>query len=257
LRVQASQDLASARTAFEQREWNAAARGFARAGMGYAAIEESLAEAAARRDEAEALRRAGLPAQAVVADERALALDRHFGRTEDQARDLSGLARSAAAEGQTARAIALAEEAHSLAQPGTPLAAVIENDLSIYLLARGDTADQPRVHELLGAALTANLARGDARSVATNELNLGRAALAQGDPEAAEPSVQSALASFRALEDPSGLAHAHELLAKLYFARHEDEQARFHLAQAREGFEYLKDGPSLARLDRFAERSKP
>jgi tetratricopeptide (TPR) repeat protein len=257
VRVRALQDAASARTACEQRQWSSAARGFEHASLGFAAIEESLAEAGARRDEAEALRRAGLPAQAVTADERALQIDRHFDRTEDVARDLTGLARSAAAQGQTARAITTAEEAYNLAGAGTPLAAVIENDLALYLLARGDAADRARAQDLLNSALSANQARGETSSIATNELNLGRTALDSGDPDAAETSLQNALATFRELEDPVGLAHTHELLARLYFARHDDEQARFHLAQARAGFEFLKDAPSLARLDVLAQGTKP
>jgi tetratricopeptide (TPR) repeat protein len=256
LRADAQRALMSARTAGEQRQWSAAARASGSAALTFAAIGENEAEASARRDEAEALRRAGEPAAAEAADQRALALDRHAGRREDEARDLAGLARSAAAQGQLGRAIEAAEEARALATSGTSLAAVLENDIALYLLARGDASDHPRVRELLASALASSEARSDVRGIATNELNLGRLEFASGDPDLAEPLVQCALERFRALEDPDGLAPTQELLSRILFLRGEPEQARFHLAQSRAGFEFLRDRSSLERLDRLASEAR-
>lgn len=239
----------TARTAYAERQWSAAARGFGRAADAYAALDENGPEAAARRSQAESLRRAGDAAAAEEAGAAALAIDRQLGSPEDVARDLAGLARSAAARGDGALARARAEEALSLAPPGTPLAALLENDLAVYLLTTGDAGDRARAESLLGAALSGATARGDAAAVAAAALNLGRAALASGDPAAAAPRLERALAGYRGLEDPEGIASCHEALAALARARGDETLAAYHLGQARAGFRFLDDRAALSRLD--------
>lgn len=248
-RAEARQALASGRSASEQRQWKAASAAFGRAALIFAALNESGAETAALRDQGEALRCAGDRESAVAVYQRALELDRRLGQTQDQARDLAGLARCAAAQQETALAIQTAEEAIALADAGTPLAAVLENDLALYLLARGDTGDPARAIELLTSASASNQSRGDALGVATNELNLGRAEFALGDSGLAQSHLERALEGFRALQDPQGLAETHEMLARFFLTRHEVEQVRFHREQARAGFEFLEDRGGLRRIE--------
>jgi tetratricopeptide (TPR) repeat protein len=248
-RLEARQQLESGRTAWEKRQWQASGRSFERAAIAFAAIGDDAAEAAARRDQGEALRRAGEPDAAAAADRRALELDRRLGKVPEQARDLAGLARCAAAMGERDLAVATAREALALAPPATPLAAVIENDLALYLLARDEAGDHSHAVELLSSALGSNRARGDDVGIATNELNLGRAALAAADLDEADAHLQRALEHFQKLEDANGLAHTQEVMAQLDTARGDDAQARFRLEQARAGYEFLNDRIALRRLE--------
>jgi tetratricopeptide (TPR) repeat protein len=248
-RAEARQALASGRSAYAQRQWQAASAAFGRAALIFAALSESSAETAALRDQGEALRRAGDRENAVAVYQRALELDRRLGQRQDQALDLGGLARCAAAQQETTLAIQTAEEAIVLADAGTPLAAVLENDLALYLLARGDGGDPGRAIELLTSASALNQAQGDALGVASNELNLGRAELALGDSGLAESHLKRALEGFRALQDPEGLAETHEMLARLSLARHEVDEVRFHREQARAGFQFLEDRGGLRRIE--------
>jgi tetratricopeptide (TPR) repeat protein len=250
--AEARQQLATGRSAYEQRQWKAAAGLFGRAALIFTALSESSAETAALRDQGEALRRAGEPQTAVAVYQRALELDQRLGQRQDQALDLGGLARCAAAQQQTVLAVQSAEDALALADAGTPLAAALENDLALYLLARGESGDPARARELLSSALASNQAQRDALGAASNELNLGRAELAFGDPKLAEPHLERALEGFRALQDLDGLAQTHEMLARLCLSRHEVEQVRFHREQARAGFELLEDRGGLRRIDSLA-----
>jgi len=248
-RAEARQQLASGRSAIEQRRWAPASEAFGRAALIFAALGESSAETAALRDQGESLRRAGDPQAAVAVQERALELDRRLGDRQGQAQDLGGLARSQAAQQQVELSIQTAQEALALADAGTPLEALLQNDLALYLLARGDSADPAHALELLSSASAANQARRDALGVASNELNLGRAELVSGDSRLAESHLQRALERFQALQDPEGLAQTHESLARLYLAQHDVEQARFHRDQARAGFEFLEDRGGLRRVE--------
>ena len=248
VRVAAQRSLETAHTAFEQRAWRAAARSFGRAADAFAALDEISPEASAWRSQAEALRRAGDEEGAERAGARALVLDRQRGVPEDVARDLVGLARAAAARGDAGLAVARAEEALSLAPPASPLATLVQNDLAVYLLARGDAADRTRAASLLGAALAEATARGDAAGIAAAELNLARTALAGGDPDAAAPRLDRALAGYRGLEDPEGIASTHEVLAALARTRGDESLAAFHRGQAWAGFTFLDDRAALARL---------
>lgn len=248
VRLAAEASARSARTAFERHQWSAAARSFGRAADAYAALGEIAPEATARRSQAESLRRAGEATAAEQAGAQALAIDRQRGVPEDVARDLAGLARAAAARGDLPLAIGRAEEARALAPEASPLAGLLDNDLAVYLLATGDADDRRRAESLLGAALADAAARGDAAGVAAAELNLGRAALAGGDPDGAAARLARALSGYRDLEDPEGIAAAQEALASLARARGDDALARFHEEQARAGFRYLDDRAALERL---------
>lgn len=248
-RAEARQQLASGASAIERRQFEAASAAFGRAALIFAALSEMGAETAALRDQAETLRRAGDLETAVAVSQRALALDRRLGHREDQAQDLGALARCAAAQQKTALAIQTAEDGLALADTGSSVAVVLDNDLALYLLTRGDGGDAARAIELLRSASASNQSRGDAQGVASNELNLGRAELALGDAEPAEAHLQRALEGFRALQDPEGLAETHEMLARLSLARHEREEMRFHREQARAGYELLEDRGGLRRLD--------
>jgi tetratricopeptide (TPR) repeat protein len=247
--AEARQQLASGRSASEQRQWKAASAAFARAALIFAALDDSSAETAALRDQGEALRRAGELKGAVSVYQRALDLDRRFGEGGAQAQDLGGLARCAAAEQDTPVAIHTAEDALALAGADPPVRAVLENDLALYLLAPGGTSDPARAIELLTAASASNEAQRDAAGLASNELNLGRAEFALGDSTQAESYLQRALAGFRRLQDPAGLAETHEMLARLFLARHQVDQCRFHLEQARAGFAFLEDRDGLRRVE--------
>jgi tetratricopeptide (TPR) repeat protein len=247
-RGEARQALASGRSAYERRQWGAASAAFGRAALIFAALDESTAESAALRDQGEALRRGGDAPGGATAYQRALEIDQRLGQEQAQAWALGGLARCAAAQRQTALAVASAEQALALAAPGTPLAAALANDLALYLLESGDPG---RALELLTQASASNEVRRDALGAATNELNLGRVALAIGQEDSAQGHLNRALEGFRGLQDPEGLAQTHELLARLSLARHEVEQARFHQAQARAGYGYLDDRAGLRRLERL------
>jgi len=248
-RAEAREQLASGRSAFEQRHWTTASEAFGRAALIFAALGETSAETAALRDQGEALRRAGDPQAGVAVQERALELDRRLGDRQSQAQDLAGLARSQAAQQQVELSIRTAQDALALAEAGTPIEAVLQNDLALYLLARGDSADPAHALELLTSASASNQARRDALGAASNELNLGRAELASGDSRLAESHLQQALERFQVLQDPEGLAQTHETLARLYLAQHDVEQARFHRDQARAGFEFLEDRGGLHRVE--------
>ncbi|HYB13105.1 MAG TPA: hypothetical protein VEG67_06520 [Myxococcota bacterium] len=248
-RAEARQQLASGRSAYAQREWKGASAAFGRAALIFAALDESSAETAALRDQGEALRRAGEPGAAVAVYQRALEIDQRVGQTQDQARDLAGLARSAAAQGQSALALETAVQALAQANAGTPLAAVLQNDLGLYLLTRGESGDPARAIELLASASASNQSRGDALGVASNELNLGRAELAQGDSGLAASHLERALEGFRSLQDPEGLAETQEMLARVSLAEHNLEQVRVHREQARAGYQWLEDRAGLQRLD--------
>jgi len=67
--------------------------------------------------------------------------------------------------------------------------------------------------------------------------------------DAAGTSLLKALELFRSLDDPRGLATAHELLARLYRKRNDPEKAGFHAGQAREKYEFLHDDAGVKRMD--------
>jgi tetratricopeptide (TPR) repeat protein len=250
LRQQAQRAAETGGSRFAARHWEASARSFERAAEIYGALDDSAAEAAARRGQAEALRRAGKIDDAAVAFQSALAIDQRAGRPLDEARDLAGLARCASARGEMDLAIATAQQALERTPASDPLHALLENDLALYLLERGDVADRKRIHQLLESALEESRSRGDVRGMASAELNLGRAYLHFGENDLAESPLDEALAHFRTLDDPEGLAHAHEELARLFDARAQPDRARFHREQARRGYAFLGDEAGVRRLER-------
>ena len=251
LRLQAQQAAESGRSRFAIRHWEASARSFESAAKIYGALDDPVSAAAAERNQGEALRRAGRPDDATAAFERALIVDGNGDRPLSQALDLAGLARCQSARGETNLAVASAERALDLTADPEPLRSLLENDLSLYLLARGDPDDRERIEDLLSSALASSRSHGDARGVATAQLNRGRAHLQFGEPALAEPPLREALDRFRVLDDPEGLARTHEELARLFGVRNEPGPARRHLEQARRGYAFLGDEQGLRRLDRW------
>lgn len=249
LRQQAQRAAESGASSFADRHWQASARAFERAAEIYGALDDSASEAAARRNQAEALRRAGRIDDATAAFQSALASDQRAGRSLDQARDLAGLARCQSARGEADLAIASARQALERTTASDPLHALLENDLALYLLERGDVADRERIHQLLTSALQESRSRGDVRGMATAQLNLGRAYLRFGEEDLAEAPLAEALEHFRALDDPAGLARAHEELARLFDARNQPDRARLHREQARRGYAFLGDEAGVRRVE--------
>lgn len=250
LRQQAQRAADSGGSRFSDRHWEASARAFERAAELYVALDDSASEAAARRNQAEALRRAGRIDDATAAFQGALASDRRGGRSIAQARDLAGLARCQSARGEPDLAIASLQQALELTDASDPLRSVLENDLALYLLERGDVADRERVYQLLASALQKSRSRGDVRGMAIAQLNLGRASLRFGADDLAESPLEEALEHFRALDDPEGLARTHEELARLVDVRNQPARARLHREQARRGYVFLGDEAGVRRLDR-------
>jgi tetratricopeptide (TPR) repeat protein len=227
----------------------AAARSFGKAAEIYGAIDDPAAEAAALRNQAEAFRRAGQLDAATAGFERALAIDLLGERPAGQARDLAGLARCSSARGELDLAIAQSERALGLVPDAAALRASLEIDLAVYLVARGNPADQARVVELLGSAAETAEASGEPRTRAAAHLGLGRARRLFGAPELALEPLRLALDEFRALDDAEGLARTHEELGRLMQLQGRPEEARRHLEQARRGYAFLEDEAALALLD--------
>lgn len=249
LRRQAERATQSGRAAATARQFESAARSFEGAADTFAALDDFAAEADARFERGEALRRAGAHAEVCASAAQALALDRALERRAAQARDLVGLARCERAQGDFARAVAHAEEALALAGGDPALEATVRSDLALHLLARGDSADQARILELLDAALHSARSAGNERAAAAAQLALGQAQLRFGAHAQAEAALLAALTAFRALDDPEGIALVHESLAVL-FAGRDESRAALHREQAREGFSFLGDAEALVRLSR-------
>jgi tetratricopeptide (TPR) repeat protein len=236
---------------FTDRHFAAAARSFGEAAQIYGAIDDFAAQAAALRNQAEALRRVGDLGAATAGFERALAIDRLGERTDGQARDLAGLARCASARGDVILAIQQSEQALGLVSGSEALRASLEIDLAVYLLVRGNATDKGRVVELLTSAGDRAAANGELRTVAAAHLHRGRALRFYGSPNLAEEPLRLALSEFRALDDPEGLARTHEELGRLLSELNQPEAARRHLEQARRGYEFLDDEAALAQIDEF------
>jgi tetratricopeptide (TPR) repeat protein len=231
------------------RHFAAAADSFGQAAQIYGVIDDPTAEAAALRNQAEALRRLGDLGAATAGFERALAIDRLGKRTDGQARDFAGLARCSSARGEVDCAIRQSEQALGLVSGAEALRASLEIDLAVYLLARGNSTDQGRIIGLLTSAGDRAAAEGEARTEATAHLHMGRAQRFFGSPELAEEPLRLALSEFQRLDDPEGLARTHEALGRLLNARNQPEAAKRHLEQARRGYEFLNDQAALAHLD--------
>jgi len=249
LRTDAARAMQRGRDAAEARRFEVSEAAHLRAAEIYAALDDAPAEADARFAASEASRRAGRIDEACAQVVRALALDRGIARESAVARDLAGLARCESARGRLDVAIDHADEALELARGEAALEAALQSDLALLLLRRASAGDAERSRKLLLAALRTSELQADARGAATARLHLGSAALALGDAERAQSELQHALEAFRALDDPAGIAHAHEALAVLY-ARRDEDRARYHREQAREGFAFLEDEAGLARLGR-------
>lgn len=251
LRAEALAATEAGSSRLEGRHFAAAARAFGKAAQIFGAIDDFSAEAAALRNQAEALRRNGDLGGAAASLERALAIDRHGKQTDGQARDLAGLARVSSARGELDRAIRQSEEALSLVPGSAALAASLGIDLAVYLTARGKPGDQARVFQLLSAVAERAAKHEEAHTLAAAHLVLGRAQRLFGSPSLAEESLRLALVDFRTLDDPEGLARTHEELGRLLSALDRPRAARRHLEQARRGYEFLEDANAIAHLDEF------
>jgi tetratricopeptide (TPR) repeat protein len=228
-------------TRFAGRHFAASALSFGRAAEIFGALDDPASEAAALRNQAEAQRRSGDSVAATIGFERALALDRAGERPIAQARDHSGLARCASARGEIDVAVRESDQALALVGKADALRALVEIDLAVYLLARGDAADRERIVALLVSAGDLAVALDEPRTRAAAHLHLGRAQRRFGSTELGEPPLRQALEEFRALDDPEGLARTHEEIGRLLKARNQSEAARQHLEQARRGYEFLGD----------------
>ncbi len=266
LRDQAQRTLTSAREAYSRDNFTSAAQLYARAAETFAALDDSAGQADALHNQAQAFQRARLVESAVESYEKALALNERLARPVPQAQNLTGLAQCAAAqnrydlaietgEPRPARHVAVAapatepgEQARKLAEKSPAIRAIIENDLAVHLLDRGQPTDRERILSLLTAAANANHRLRNTRGVAVNDLNFGRAHLQFAQLDLAEAQLARALAAFRDLDDVRGLGQTHELLAQVYAARGEADRAQFHRQQALDKFAYLKDEPAMKRV---------
>jgi tetratricopeptide (TPR) repeat protein len=249
-----SQALAAAEAGskrFTNRHYAGAARSFGEAARIYDVIDDPEAQAAALRNQAEALRHLDDLDAATTSYERALTLDRIDGRRNGQARDLAGLARCFGARHELERAVRTSEQALRLVMDSEALRASLEVDLAVYLLARAHASDQARVVELLAAAAERATVAGEPRTLAAAHLHMGRARRLFGSPDLADAPLRQALSEFRALADPEGLARTHEQLGRLFEELGEPTAALRHLGQARRGYEFLDDRAALAKLDKF------
>jgi len=228
---------------YKDLNWKAAARNFQKTADILNAFDDYAGEAAARHNQARALQHDGQLGAAITAYQRALAINRRLQRTADQSLNLAGLAQCYEAQGRLAPAIEVAEQALPMAATNAPTSRlIIQNDLAALLLQRHQLGDTDRAQKLLAAALAA-----DPKSSITL-LNLGRAALAAGQP-AARARLTQALEGFRAEESPAGIASAHELLARCCAALGEHDAARVHLEQARQKYIFLKNTAALKRVE--------
>jgi tetratricopeptide (TPR) repeat protein len=251
LRQQARRADESARTAYQRRNWDVAARLFERSAAMFGAMDDHLPQAVALHNRGQALLQAGQPDAARDAFDAALQINRRLGRRPEQAHNIAGLAQCDSRSGRTDDAITALRQALDIAGGAQPLTAGLQNDLAVMLLAAG--AGPEEIIGLLSAALQTNHARRDRRGMAVSHLNLGRARLTFGEHEPASRHLAEALELFRALEDPAGLAHTHETLAGLYASRQDTDRARYHHDQARDKFIFLNDEAALQRL----EQSRP
>jgi len=249
LRVQADRTVASGHDAFARQNWSSAAQLFAHAATTYAALDDPAGQADALHNRAQASQRAGQIDAAIDAYEAALALNRLAKRNLAVAQNLAGLAQCARAQSKFDLAIESGNEALTLAAESPAIAATIENDLALHLLARGNPADKERIFNLLSSALQRNQRLGNKHGIAANDLNFGRAHLAFHQLEPAEAQLARALLEFKELDDVAGLAQTHEQLAKLYQASGDNARARHHQAQARDKYAFVKDEAALRRLE--------
>jgi tetratricopeptide (TPR) repeat protein len=218
LRQQARQADQAGREEYQRGRYDSADRHLERAAKIYSALDDSPALADARHNQAQALLQAGNVEAARQGFESALALNRALNRKPEQAGNLAGLARCFVAQSNVDRAIELLEESLTLA-----VLPVAQNDLAMALLDRG--RDEDRARDVAGAA--------------AGRLNLGRAQLRWGERAAAQTSLEKSLELFRAVDDPAGLARAHELLAELCRLTGDVERAIQHEQSAREKWQFL------------------
>ena len=249
LRIQADRAAADGAEEYGRRNWPSAALMFQRAGEIYAALDDFSSQAAALHNQAQSLRKADRVEAAVEAYSQALAINQKEGLKSQQAENLAGSAQCAAVQGKLEEAIATLEKALELAANSPSVRATVQNDLALLLLQQDKTSHQDRVLELLRSALQLSSAKRPTSHQAVTQLNLGRACVAYTQLEEAEKHLGAALAQFRELDDPLGLAHTHEAMAHLALASDDREQATVQFQLAREKYAFLKDEEALRRLD--------
>ena len=248
-RIEAERAYENGQAAYKQKQWISAANSFGKAADSFAAMDDYAIEATALHNQAQALRRAGQIEESIASYQKSLALNQRLKRPLEQAQDLTGLAQCYRAQKKFDLAIQNSDDAMKLASSSRTLTSVIQNDLALTLLQRGNKEDQDRIIQLLKSALKTSEAAGSSRARAANYLNLGRAWLQFGQNDSAENSLTKALDAFRAIDDPAGLAQTHEQLAKLYRMSGNAEKAKFHLEHAREKYTFLKDEAGLKRIE--------
>ena len=223
---------------YTERNWNGAARSFQRAADLANALDHYATEAAARHHQARALQHTGKPDDAIAAYQRALDINRRLQLTTPQSDNLAGLSQCHAAQGRLPQAIEAAEQALPLATTAKP---IIQNDLAVLLLQRHETGDLDRARQLLDTALAGISTNTASTVLGATQLNLGRLALQSGQPGNARPRLTQALATFRACADATGIATAHEALARCCAALGDKPAAQFHAEQARIKSRFLKE----------------
>lgn len=164
-------------------------------------------------------------------NEEALAVARAVGDAEAEALALVGLSRVAFREGRHDEVVRLATQARERAtSAGAP-----GGSTALHLQAAGTRllGDHDRAAELYGESLELARERGDERTVAMEQHNLGHVELHRGNVEQAERFFAERLRYAASSEDP--YEHAMTALneAALATARGEAETARARLAEAK------------------------
>jgi tetratricopeptide (TPR) repeat protein len=243
LRQSAQLDMDSGHAAYERRNWPSAASAFSRAADKYAAMDDDASRATALVNQGNAVLGSGQPWGAEEIFERAFTLADRAGSKRTAASALAGRARCW--PGDATKACVSLDQALSLVRDDPATTATLQNELAVVRMQMQLTG----VTDLLQAALATNEKLGRTRDTAVNRLNLGRYYLAQPEYNLARQHLDTALEQFRKLDDPVGLAQAHESLMKLHEATGHAEQAAFHRDRALQTYQFLKDQAGVKRLD--------
>jgi tetratricopeptide (TPR) repeat protein len=245
LRQQARRDMDSGLASYEHRNWPSAAAAFERAAQKYAAMDDDAALASALVNQGNAIFQGGDSSTAKAIFEEAQSVADRAGAKLVSASALAGRAKCLMICCGPATAAPLLEQALTSASGDAATSATLQNELAVVLMHLNDA----KAVELLQAALAANTSLGRNRDVAVNHLNLGRYYLRQGQHlELAKQDLDTALATFKKLDDPVGLSRTHESLAEYYAATGNADQAASHRAQALQKYEFLKDDEGIKRL---------
>jgi tetratricopeptide (TPR) repeat protein len=228
--------------AYKDLDWKAAARNFEKAADILNALDDLAGEAALRHNQARALQHGGQLDAAIVAYERARDLNQRLKLATNVAVNLTGLAQCYQAQGKLEDAIKNATKALPMVPTNAPtIRLIIQNDLASFLIQRNNPGDIAKARELLVAT--------DSKAAIT-QLNLGRAALADGQHAAACDYLKQALKGFCAEENAAGIASTHEQLMRCYEKLGDRENAKFHHDQAFQKYTRLQNAEALKRIAR-------